>query len=81
MQREGLRCALDDIAPGLDVAPRRAPEAALAQALEAAVSQAREAPERGWGARLSRFARSQLPGLLCGALGACLRGRRRCGAC
>jgi hypothetical protein len=75
MQREGLRAALEDIAPGLDVAPRRAPrsaapEAALAQALEAAVEAARDAPARGWQARLVRFAKQQLPGILCGALGA-----------
>ena len=77
-QREGLRCALNDVAPGLD-GHNGGGAAALSSALDAAAA-AQAARERecvmeteaqqGWRAALA-WAKGQLPGVLAGALGAC----------
>ncbi len=79
-QREGLRCALNDVAPGLDGHNGDGgAAAALSSALDAAAA-AQAAAERecvmeteaqqGWRAALA-WAKGQLPGVLAGALGAC----------
>jgi hypothetical protein len=80
-QREGLRCALNDVAPGLDGHNHGGGgAAALSSALDAAAA-AQAAAERecvmeaeaqqGWRAALA-WAKGQLPGVLAGALGACV---------